>query len=259
MARRAGRRERVAGTGRILRANLAGLYDLRDPRLDNPGKPASYVDALSRINEGANAPQDRFVHPEDPLYGLLGVRFVLTEPDESPPAPLILVRRFPSAALFERPGALAPLFLPASAAPCAGPSWSACTAGATDFAARSSVDPPTLANGEWRAAAAVLPGALTISSWEQAALAADVRLDERRLLGSSVFQDGGWRMLVDGERQATGLANGPFVAAWLPAGAHHLELLYRPPGFVAGAGLAAFALAVGLAWAAAPTVQSSGE
>jgi uncharacterized membrane protein YfhO len=38
-------------------------------------------------------------------------------------------------------------------------------------------------------------------------------------------------------------ANGPFVAAWLPAGEHRVDLVYRAPGLLLGLILAAAALA----------------
>ncbi|HEX4494528.1 MAG TPA: hypothetical protein VIE43_02575, partial [Thermoanaerobaculia bacterium] len=47
-------------------------------------------------------------------------------------------------------------------------------------------------------------------------------------------------------------ANGPFVAAWLPAGEHRLELIYRAPGFLAGLGVVAVALAGMVAWLLGP-------
>ena len=37
---------------------------------------------------------------------------------------------------------------------------------------------------------------------------------------------------MDGRASPTVHANGPFVAAWLPAGRHPLTLLYRPPGWL---------------------------
>ncbi|HBL27112.1 MAG TPA: hypothetical protein DD490_09785, partial [Acidobacteria bacterium] len=69
-------------------------------------------------------------------------------------------------------------------------------------------------------------------------------LGEPRLLASSIFQDRHWHLLVDGRRVPTTLANGPLVAAWLPAGRHELELLYRPWSHLVGCALAALALAL---------------
>ena len=56
-------------------------------------------------------------------------------------------------------------------------------------------------------------------------------------LGTALHQDGGWRLLADGRRVA--VERQPFVAAPLAAGQHSLDLVYRPPGFLAGLVLAA--------------------
>ena len=78
-------------------------------------------------------------------------------------------------------------------------------------------------------------------------------LEERRLLASSLYQDGGWHLLADGQRQETLRVNGPFVGAWLPPGEAQVDLLYRPPGFLTGCLLAALGLAAGLVlWTPAP-------
>jgi hypothetical protein len=91
-------------------------------------------------------------------------------------------------------------------------------------------------------------GSLEILSLEPARIAARARLDGERLAGSSVYQDGGWRLLVDGRPGETRLDGGPFVAARLPAGEHRLDLVHRPPGFLLGMLLAALALAGAAVW-----------
>jgi hypothetical protein len=77
-----------------------------------------------------------------------------------------------------------------------------------------------------------------------------------RLLQSSVYQDGGWRLLAAGRRVATpeiSEISGPFLTAPLPAGAVTVDLLYRPPGFLRGCLLAALALTLGaLRWCPPP-------
>jgi hypothetical protein len=70
-------------------------------------------------------------------------------------------------------------------------------------------------------------------------------LPEPRLLASSLYQDGGWHLLVDRRPWPTFAANGPFVAAFLPPGEHRLDLVHRPPGFLAGVLAAALGLAGG--------------
>ncbi|HUP42030.1 MAG TPA: YfhO family protein [Thermoanaerobaculia bacterium] len=77
-------------------------------------------------------------------------------------------------------------------------------------------------------------------------------LPEARLLASGIYQDGGWRVLADGRPVPAVITNGTLVGAWLPAGELRVELLYRPPGFVAGCLAGALALALLLAVAVPP-------
>lgn len=85
-------------------------------------------------------------------------------------------------------------------------------------------------------------GSLEIVEVRPARVRAQAVLSERRLLSSSIYQDGGWRLLADGVRQTVTSDNRPFVAGWLPEGTGEVDLLYRPPGFLPGMALAALAL-----------------
>jgi hypothetical protein len=67
------------------------------------------------------------------------------------------------------------------------------------------------------------------------------------LVASLLCDDGGWRVLADGVPAAAGSA-GAFVTAAVPAGARRVELVHRPPGFLAGLLAAALACATGLVW-----------
>jgi hypothetical protein len=248
--------ERLAGLDSALRPNFATVYGLADARSSNPARPAAVVDALRRINSAGTQATDVLDNPGDPLYGLLGVRFVIAPPRRREGPPLQRVLKRGAAWVYERPGALPRLFLPAAAAGCTLPSWSGCTAGVTDFGALAMVrELPA----PW-ATAAPAAGRLTVEAVEPALVRAAGSWPERRLLASSVYQDGGWSLLVGGRRLPTTLANGPFVAAWLPAvekTAERVELVYRPPGFFTGLLLAALALAGGLAWWVRPPVSAT--
>jgi hypothetical protein len=262
---------RMAGLGPALRPNLATVYGLADPRSANPLKPVTYLEATSRINRFPNRPADGFVNPEDPLYGLLGVSYVMTSPRVPLAPPLRLAFSSPEAWVYERPGALPRLFLPGSAVLCRDPSWSACTAGIADFAAAAAVreGPPALDSTSagtrsldstsagtrsldspgagTRSLDSPGAGTLSLVAIDAAEIRTRARLSAPRLLATSVLQDGGWKLLVGGRRQPTTLANGPFVAAWLPPGESDLALLYRPRGFLLGVLIAAAALATGAA------------
>ncbi len=104
-----------------------------------------------------------------------------------------------------------------------------------------------------------LPGGdLDLGTLEPERMRARARLPGPALLDSSVYQDGNWKLLLDGARRPTARTSTPFVAAWLPAGEVEIDLLYRPGSFAAGLAVAALALAVGAAfWAAPQTAERS--
>lgn len=216
----------MSGLGPALRPGFASVYGFADPRSSNPTKPTAFVEATRRINAFPGRATDGFTAPQDPLYGLLGVRFLMTAPRERLPAPYRLVSRRGGVWIYQNRQALPLLFLPASARVEQNPSAS------------------SLGLGEIRPA------------W----LRARARLAEPRLLASSVYQDGNWKLLVDGKPVPTTLANGPFVAAWLPAGDAGIDLLYRPGSFVLGLAVAALGLAAGAAlWVPPPQTEDKSQ
>jgi hypothetical protein len=237
---------RVVGLGRALRPNLASVYGLADPRSSNPLRPAAYVEVVAPITAAATQAVEQLDRPLHPLYDLLGVRWVLTGADASLPPPFRLALATRAGRVYERPGALPLLFLPGAVEPCAAPALPGCVGRVEDFARRAVVGAGG-GRGPWRAARPA-DSQVVVERAGRAAVEARAELAEPRLLASSVYQDGGWRLLADGAPLPGELANGPFVAAWLPAGATRIELLYRPPGFVAGMGLASLALAAAAAW-----------
>ena len=207
---------RMAGLGPVLRPNIGSVYGLADPRSSNPAKPAAYVEATRRINRFPGRPTDGFFAPEDPLYGRLGVRFLMTEPGTRVGKPYRLVFHRRRAWIYQNREARALLFLPAEDAS------------------------STLSLGTIR------------PDW----LRARAHLTDRRLLASSVLQDGNWKLLVDGERRPTILADGPFMAAWLEPGEPAIDLLYRPASFAAGLAIMALGLAAAaVLWVPPPQVS----
>jgi hypothetical protein len=244
---------RMAGLGPALRANIPSVYGLADPRSSNPAKPAAYVEAVSRINLTPGRATDGFGEPRDPLYQLLGVRYLMTPPDSPLPGPWKLVLRNPAGWVWERPRSLPRIFLPHTALACPeGLSWSDCTKPIRNYRREAALR----SDAPW-SATAPRASELELLAFRPAWLRARARLTERRLLASSLYQDGGWYVLRDGEPQSPVLANGPFVAAWLPAGDAGVDLIYRPKGFLAGMLLAALALAAAALWVPGPSTSGS--
>jgi hypothetical protein len=100
-------------------------------------------------------------------------------------------------------------------------------------------------------------GVIRIPRFEDAWISARVSHASRQRLASSVYQDGGWRLLLAGRPHAAA-TEGPFLAARLPAGNRLLDLLYRPRAFLWGLLLAALGLAAA-ALALAPSQGPKGH
>jgi hypothetical protein len=230
---------RFMGLGPAFLPNIPLFYGLRDVRIDNPSLPTAYAALTSPLSRSPMVP--RFGRPVHPLYDLLAVRYIAAR--AGVPLPYPLVYRDPEVWIYERPGALHLLFLPARARVYRGmASWLVWVEENTDFAARALVQPSPERWQSWRSR----PGdgsTLTLTSFGPALLRAHATLGETRLLASSIYQDGNWLLLDGGVRAPTLLTNGPFLGAWLAEGEHDLQLLYRPWRFVAGCILAGLALA----------------
>jgi hypothetical protein len=206
---------RIAGLENRILPNAAAVYGLADVRISDPLKPFAYAQAVGPVSAAVGSTEHVLTVPEHPLYQLLGVRFVVAPPRMRSIPGLRQVFHDPTGRIFERESFLPRLFLPESAA--------------------RPVD-----------------SAIEILRIEPARVTARARLAEERLLASSLYQDGGWRLLLDGRPFPLRTANGPFLAAWLPAGEHRVELVYRAPGFLVGLLLGAVGLAGMVAWMLGP-------
>ncbi|HEV8578028.1 MAG TPA: hypothetical protein VGX68_03005 [Thermoanaerobaculia bacterium] len=202
-----GPRYRMAALGRTFPPNLPSLYGLTDARIYNPMAPQAYVEATAPITAGWWGELPELGDPANPLYTRLGVRYLLAAPDAVLPPPLERVFADPDGSVWQRPRALPRLSL----------------------AGRSAA------------------GHVAIPRFEDAWITARIRLEGGQRLASSLYQDGGWRLLVDGRRLPTAVSQGAFLAARLPAGSWRVDLLYRPRAFLWGCVLAAVGLAAGAA------------
>jgi len=238
---------RIAPLETRILPNAAAVYGLADVRISNPLKPFLYAQALGPVSAAVRSTEHVLTAPDHPLYQFLGVRFVVAPPRMHSIPGLRQVFHDPTGRVFERERVLPRLFLPASTETAGALPWPEWLATNPDFAARALVPPVPGRPVTWTAGRP-RDSALQIVALTPARVIARARLAEQRLLASSIYQDGGWRLLLDGRPFPTEVADGPFVSAWLPAGDHRVELLYRAPGFLTGLALAAAALAGVVGW-----------
>jgi hypothetical protein len=245
---------RVAGLANRILPDALTVYGLADVRISNPLKPFPYVQAIGPASASIRSTEHILVRPEHPLYQLFGVRWLVATPRMQSIPGLRQAFHDPTGRIFERDKVLARLFLPESTEVEGAMSWPAWLAANPDFAARALIPPTAIRPALWTAARPQ-DSTIEILALKPARIIARARLAEERLLASSVYDDGGWRLLLDGHPQAVQTADGPFLAAWLPAGEHRVELIYRAPGFSAGLGLAAVALVGLVAWLLRPIAR----
>ncbi|HVS16109.1 MAG TPA: YfhO family protein [Thermoanaerobaculia bacterium] len=227
---------------------VTGLADLRS---SSPLQPASFQAAIAPLR--ASRFSQRFVVADHPLLDLLSVRYAVTVPGVELAPPLRAVFRG-NLTVWERPAPINLVFLPNGARLPDGSGWRQLHE-VQSFRQRVVVDhiPETAVAGDapraWRSAR---PRENRVLSLEQtpARIRVTARLAAPALLASSLFQDGGWQVLVDGRRVERARVNGLFVGAWLPAGEHRVDLVYRPRGFVSGCLLASLAIVAWVAWSA---------
>jgi hypothetical protein len=250
--------DRMVGIGRSFPANYPEVYGLDDVRIDNPAMPDAYQRVVQLLDSGG-APQPMFGRPEHPFYDFLGVRYVIARPDVEVPLPVAL--RDPAGWIYERPRPLPRLSLPERVQADRG-AWRDWFDGNDDFGLRAMAAPapdaPDLVRRRWRAERPPL-SRLAVGAIAAERVSARATLVERRLLASSIYQDGAWHLLAGGVRRPGVLVNGAFAGGWLPAGTWDVELVYRPPALLAGCLLTALALAVAAAWWMPAPVRGGGS
>lgn len=212
---------RIASLGGELLSNLPAQIGFDDLGISGPARPWA-TNALTRpINPEPWRMADHFVRPEDPLYRWLGVRFVVTGPRVRLGAPYRQRYRRHHGRIYERTDALPLVFVPRDV----------------------QFDSPLRARLPLKDASSpafALPARrLEPDHWQM-----DLPADGGRLVASSIYDDGHWHRLIDGAPAAPVVAQETLVAALAPAGAHTIDLLYRPRPVVFGAALSAFGLAI---------------
>jgi len=214
--------DRVAALGRALPPNLASLYDMTDARVYNPMAPAAYLALLAPVTAAWWGEMPELGAPGDPLYRRLGVGYLLVAPGERLPPPWTRLLADPSGWVYRRTDVWPRLYT------------------------------ATAAGGEPR------QDELAVVGFDDDRIVARARLGPAgAVLAGSVYQDGGWRLLIGRRRAPAPPGPGGLLAAPLPRMAAGTAGTGRAVGAVS-TGAAAGAVATGAAGVAVRTGGGTG-
>ncbi|HEV3076422.1 MAG TPA: hypothetical protein VHB47_18510 [Thermoanaerobaculia bacterium] len=252
---------RAVGMSVLVYPSLLPVYGIAEARPDNVLTPAAYLRVLKAafgFNPTLVNYYASFDNPDHPLLSFLGIRAVVGSVLVPPPRTLVPVPFVGQMAslIFRNPRALPRWFVPSAVDPIERPALDGWIAGLTDpgrvavfrdeLAAMGAGQPPP-------AVMTAMPGAVRAA---QALAAAPGRAllavpgSGLRLLATSIQGPTGWHArAAGGARLAELTVDGAFLGVVVPAGVSRVELVYRPPGFVAGTALGLLALLVVIALA----------
>lgn len=235
---------RVVGEEYMLYSSILPVYGMDEVRPHNPLAPMPYVRVLSAAFDFKLSTTDyfsRFGNIDHPFLDFLNVRVIASSVAARPSRTLERIdgERFGSAWIYRNTGALPRFFLPKGAELIAEEKIESYIAELEDPWRVAVFDPRAKAwVGESGSVKATVlwPGRIDL----------EVPGAGDRLLATSLLQPEGWR--TGGLEKVT--INGAFLGVHVLAGTAHVELRFRPPGFIAGIWLGVLALAVtlGLLW-----------
>jgi len=221
---------RFAATGNMVIPNVASMYGLEDVRGYSAMTYYPYVETMKLWCPDQKRTYHDITDLSLPFLSFLGVRHAITPRTMEPPAGWRIVADDRTSRLIQNTHAIPRVFVPRrirfiDTDPRTLEEMSA----ATDFADEAwilthDVPPQLIDNG-----AAVLHTQRVGSRYE---IDADVRSACRIVITESSWP--GWRAYIDGRRVKLEQANRAFLSMYLPAGRHHLQVVYLPDAFVRG-------------------------
>ena len=75
---------------------------------------------------------------------------------------------------------------------------------------------------------------MEVESFGDTFIEGKVHAAQEGILTTSVLNEQGWKLQVDGDEKSIELVGGDFIAVPLAAGDHSVRLSFRPPGLIAG-------------------------
>ena len=223
------RTHRMAALGwKTFFPNVGTVVDLYDARLRDPLTPRGYRELSRPLGPGGLIPRRRV------FYHLFSVRWLLVSPGTKAGPGYELALEDPNGWVFERAGSLPIVYLPQTVEPLRG-----------EPPVRNQVlrslrrgAPPEMGVARW-AARPDDPSRIEHFELQRSRVTVSLVSSTDRPLATTVYQDGGWRVLADRRPAREQPVYDFFVGGWIPAGTERVDLLYRPTRFLIGSALAA--------------------
>jgi len=229
---------RIVGQGMLLTPNIATQYGLEDARGYQAITLARFHDTFPLWSVKQPVWSNRVDDLSSPMLSMMNVRFALARPNTALPAGWISRASFPAYQVVENTRVLSRAFVPRRV-----------HVGVTsDEAIREMKRATDFANDAWieggsRETIDNGPGEIEVEE-----RGSNLEIRASMAGGGWVIASEpawrGWRALEDGRELRVHHANEAFVAFYLPQGEHHIELVYRPVSFIAGAWITATTLAL---------------
>ena len=231
---------RIAGAYFALVPDAAALYGMEDVRgyeaMTNARLVATYPLWCTPQAVSFNLIADL----TKPFLSFLNIRYVFTSREATPLAPWKLVMEDKGGKLFENTAVQPRAFVPARIRyePSSTPILKAMYE-ATDFAEKAWIEareypPHEIANG---------PGRVTTRR-ARLGFDMDAAMDGDGWIVISQTAWKGWRAYIDGRRVEMKYANHAFLGLFVPAGRHHVRLIYLPDSFTRGRAISFATLAL---------------
>jgi hypothetical protein len=269
---------RVVGEGFDFLPQKNAVVGVEDVRTHDPVERRDYVDFLN--STCGYPPADYFksiISLNAPALDFLNVRYLVSFPwREKPGEKWTLAYSGPDGSVFENRQALPRVFAPRRFLGVAGVSPKGWIRSASPLFGEVLTEIARLPDFHEKALVLGAPageranGQVEISGYTESTNRATFHARVRggspeTLLVSSLVQDGGWSVRGEGGRRlAATLANGPFLAVWLPDGESEVVLDYAPPGWREGLAVSTgalvllAALALRATWGMAPSPTGRG-
>jgi hypothetical protein len=228
---------RIVGVGNVLPPNVATMYQMEDVREYSAMTFTANYDLQLLWSAHQPVWSNRVDDLTAPFLSLMNVRYAFAEGSAVPPH-WSFVAADRGTQLLENQNVLPRAFIPRAVTIGDNPFIWEGILKEKDFGARGWIVVP----GESPRQEPNGSGSLTVRREGMGALSIRSHLDTNAWVVVSETAWKGWRAHVDGEPAKLRIADGMFLAMYLPAGDHDIRLTYWPRSFVVGRAITAITL-----------------